>query len=171
MSVVGINCDNSGTPEQGLHVLRRNGSFVRKNGDSWRSINTDESTGRLFGRGTHANPRLWFTHALRKFVRPIPKTERSWGKKLGHAPKTLFCEESDKQRRRRRRRRRAPCTPKGPRRVQRPGATINVWRDSNNKVMKKPLSIRVRRPIQTIPSNSISSFQNESAHNVPNPIS
>lgn len=75
---VGVNCDNSGTPEQGLRVLRRNDSFVRKNGDSWRSINTDESTGRLFGRGTHANLRLWFTRAPRKFgVRPIPKTKRS----------------------------------------------------------------------------------------------
>lgn len=87
---------------------------------------------RLFGSGTRANPRLWITRGPRKFERPVPKTERSWGKTRPRVKNILLRKERWQTAASSSR----TLYPKGLRRVQRPGATFNIQRDSNSRVTK-----------------------------------
>jgi len=150
----GIN-DNSGTSDRDYVFYEKTTCLSVRTGTNWQSINTDDSTKRLFGSGSHANP---LNHARAPKIR-MTRSE-SWAK----LRKTRPCAKNALLRRGLWQTASLSRTlhPKGLQRVQRLGAKINVQRNSNNKVTKNIITqvtcvtnSSICHLIQTIPSNFI----------------
>jgi len=148
MSVFGIKCDNSGTPDRDYTSMsyEKTTLSIRTGTSSWRSINTYEFTEKLFGSGTHAT----LNHAG-------PENFNDLFRKLKETKENSTTRQRCSSTNRARWQTASSWTfhQKKSRQVQWPDATIDIQHDSNNKVMKNRLLICIRYLIRTIPANSI----------------